>query len=131
MKILLLLLITLWPTVVLAQNITSAPQCLTLINKTASEVLGHIETDSFTDEKGKLSWHRQNFKLAVSDSQEFCSTGPFFNGPRLRLVVKSLFPLYSCLAPMGGTVDVITQPNALRDQEIVMTCPSEKAASSN
>jgi hypothetical protein len=127
----LMFLIVLLPGGVTAQQISTVPLCLTVTNKTDHDAYGYVETDQFTAADGNISWHRHSFKINPGEPQDFCGTGPFFIGPRLRVVIKSLFPIYSCLAPVPGAVDIITQTNINGDPETVMTCPSEKAAWSN
>lgn len=108
-----------------AQIISPEPLCLVLKNATSDEVLGHVETAEFYDDAGKLSWHKSNFRLRSTEDQTICSTGPFFDGYQLRVVVKTLIPLYSCLTEMNKTITIQRRKNPLGIQELVMDCPPE------
>lgn len=110
-----------------AQLLSETPLCVKLINATGNEALGHVETAEYYDADGNLSWHRSAFRIAKDAEQDVCSTGPFFDGYRLRVVVKTLIPLYSCLTEMNKTITISYQmpPSGIR--ELVMDCPSEKA----
>lgn len=110
-----------------AQLLSEEPLCLKIVNAVGNEVLGHIETAEYYDENGSLSWHKSNFRLAIDAEQDVCSTGPFFDGYKLRVVVKTLIPLYSCLTEMNHTITITRQENAQGIKELVMDCPSELA----
>ena len=124
--LILLLLIFLCAAPAQAQTFTDTPLCLTLDNKTGDAVLGHIETAEYRDDHGKQSWHRHNFRIPKEESQEVCSTGPFFDDQKLRVVVKTIMPLYTCLTSMGGTVTITREPNQYGFKMLMMDCPEEK-----
>ena len=125
---LLLALIALVPFAAHAQVFSDKPLCLTLANKAGNEVTGHIETDQFRDPSGKLSWHRSNFRLADKEERQVCSTGPFFEGYKLRVVVKTVIPLYSCKTEMNRTVTITRGTDEYGLNTYFMDCPNEKAA---
>jgi hypothetical protein len=83
----------------------------------------------YTDDTGRNHWYRKNFKLEPGAQEEACSTGPFFSGGQLRVVLKSLFPLYTCKVTPPLVVTILrgdnpeTGPNGLR-----LDCPAERAA---
>jgi hypothetical protein len=110
-----------------AQVFSDTPLCLILNNTTGAEVLGHIETAEHRDANGKLSWHRSNFRLAAGTEQEVCATGPFFDGYKLRLVLKTLIPLYSCKTEMNRTVNIMRVRDSNGIENLVADCPSEKS----
>lgn len=109
-----------------AQLISPEPLCVQLVNTTNGEVLGHVETTEYHDPEGNLSWHRSNFRLEANGEQEVCSTGPFFEGYRLRVVVKTIMPLYSCLTEMNRVIHIERRMSDIGINELVMDCPSER-----
>ena len=123
---LLVLLCALPMTAASAQVFSEEPLCVNLANMTGDEVLGHIETDEYYDESGKLSWHRSNFRLQADETRQVCSTGPFFDGYTLRIVLKTIVPLYSCLTEMNRDVAIRTFTDAQGTRTLSADCPSEK-----
>lgn len=109
-----------------AQVFSDHPLCLTIYNGTDREVVGHVETDAFYDVTGKLSWHRQNFRLDVQKEERVCSTGPFFKGFKLRVVIKTIMPLYSCKTDMNRKITISRKIDETGFNTYVMDCPSEK-----
>lgn len=108
-----------------AQVFSDAPLCLKIHNTIDHEVLGHIETAEYYDDAGKLSWHRSNFRIKEDETKEVCSTGPFFDGYKLRIVIKTLMPLYSCKTEMNRTVTLSNQTDENGITLPVADCPSE------
>lgn len=102
----LTLALLLTPAAARAQVFSDTPLCLTLYNSLDYEVLGHVETAEYHDAKGKLSWHRSNFRLNPEQQQKVCATGPFFDGYKLRVVLKTVMPLYSCLTTMDRILTI-------------------------
>ena len=109
-----------------AQVFSDQPLCLVVYNSTDREVVGHVETDAFYDVTGKLSWHRQNFRLDVQKEERVCSTGPFFKGYKLRVVIKTIMPLYSCKTDMNRKITISRKIDETGFNTYVMDCPSEK-----
>jgi hypothetical protein len=112
-----------------AQIFSDTPMCLTLYNSLDYEVLGHIETAEFHDEAGKLSWHRSNFRLAPEEQKKVCATGPFFDGYKLRIVLKTIMPLYTCLSDMDRIVTISKKTDENGIVMPVADCPEEKPKS--
>ena len=110
-----------------AQVFSDTPLCITLKNNAGHEVLGHIETDAFYDSNGKMSWHRSNFKLQPDAEQQACSTGPFFEGYQLRVVLKSLMPLYSCKTEMNRIITITRGKDENGIDGVTADCPSERS----
>lgn len=108
-----------------AQVFTDTPQCVSVHNGTDHEVLGHVETDEYRDDTGNLSWHRSNFRLQANETEQACSTGPFFPGQQLRVVLKTIIPLYTCRTPTNTTVNITERDGPGGITELVADCPAE------
>jgi hypothetical protein len=107
---------------------TAEPLCLTIKNDADTEALGHVETDQFLDKNGRVHWHKNTFKLPPGETQDFCGTGPFFNGNKLRVVVKAAVPLYTCKVAVPTTVTLtkIADPAFPGGITWIMDCVSER-----
>ncbi len=89
-----------------AQDIVQDPICFTIRNTADFTMFGNIATDFYTAPDGTQSRHRSNFRLDKagskdaegydSDRAEFCSYGPFFEDRKLEVVLRTLFPVFSC-----------------------------------
>lgn len=45
---------------------------------------------------GDTAKHRDNFKLPAGERKQFCAAGPFYQGQRLELILRTVIPLFSC-----------------------------------
>ncbi len=91
-------------------DIVSEPICFNVRNAANFTMYGNIGTDYFTNTDGMKARHRSNFILEPagskddegypSDRAEFCSYGPFFQGRKLELVMRTLFPVFTCMTQL-------------------------------
>jgi hypothetical protein len=109
-----------------AQTFSAEPLCLNILNAADHEILASLQTDQYTDDRGEISYHDFVFRLQAGEKREACSTGPFFEGPQLRLVLKTSFPVYSCKTPMGRDITVSSHIDENGDRQITADCPSER-----
>lgn len=98
------------PAQLYAQNenldVVSEPICFMVRNSAEFTMYGTIVTAEYTRPDGVIARHRSNFTLQAADSYdeegypadraEFCSYGPFFEGRKLELSIRTLFPVFSC-----------------------------------
>ena len=91
-----------------APQVIDNPRCFIVRNMMENSIYGNIATEAFTRDDGLTTRHRANFKLSPMgtkneetmdplDIKEFCTTGPFFEGGKISLELKTLFPIFSCL----------------------------------
>ena len=123
-----------WPiSHAIALDISPTPECFNVVNTAPYTVMGSVITDFFTNPDGKKARHTSNFRLEKKgarhaeegypvDRAEFCSTGPFLPGHKLRIVLRTLIPIFECETridqgdivitghrkPEGGTVTTAT-----------------------
>lgn len=79
-----------------AGEVSKTAQCFKVINKAPYTVLGTFVTDVYTDDKGQQGRHRSNFRLDSDHASEFCTYGPYYEGGKLELVIRTLVPVFSC-----------------------------------
>ena len=65
--------------------------------------MGVIRTAPFKF-KGKIERHEANFSLNEGESVEICSTGPFYEGYKVDLTIRTLIPLFSCKTRLSGEI---------------------------
>lgn len=88
-------------------EVVSEPICFQVRNTAPHMIYGNFATNYYMHpEYNTKSRHRSNFRLEAAgsiddegypaDIAEFCSYGPFFEGRRLELVLRTLVPVFSC-----------------------------------
>jgi hypothetical protein len=79
-----------------AGEIGQTPQCFNVINKAPYTVLGTVSTDYYDHPSGTKARHRSNFNLKSGEQTRFCTQGPYYEGGKLELVIRTLVPVFDC-----------------------------------
>lgn len=77
-------------------EILTDPICFYLINKAPYTVLGSVNSNIYQAQDNVKARHRSNFRLEVGQKAPFCSTGPFYEGRKLELTLRTVIPIFSC-----------------------------------
>lgn len=77
-------------------EVTSAPICTFLVNRSNQTIMGVVYTAPQTVPSGQTLRRSQNFRLESHEKKQICATGPFYEGRRLELVIRTLIPLFTC-----------------------------------
>lgn len=78
--------------------------CFDITNKADWQVTGSIETKPHEEPDGQTQHHRSNFRLAPEESTAACTTGPFYNGYRVLLTLRTLIPIFECYTLAQGDI---------------------------
>lgn len=105
-----------------AGEITTKPMCGKLVNRSAQTIMGTIATKSQRLPSGDMAAHQENFKLLSGEERELCTTGPFFEGRRLELTLRTLIPLFSCYTKIDRTVYLDAKPDDTGFKKLSATC---------
>lgn len=70
-------------------------KCFTVRNLAEYSVIGDVSTDYEDMPSGRLR-HRSNFRLAPKQKSEFCTRGPFYDGEKVELTIRTLVPIFDC-----------------------------------
>ena len=114
---------------VFAQNVTELPICTQIINEADYTVRGTILTatadyddpsDSLKD--GTSARHTANFKLAPGEKMDVCSQGPFYEGQRLDLQLRTLIPIFECRTALTGPITIQSEIDADGQRKTWATC---------
>ena len=81
--------------------------CFNVINNAPYTVFGTFITNTYTAEDGTMARHRSNFRLEVGQQSQFCTYGPFYEGRKLELILRTLIPIFTCQTAITG--DIIIQ----------------------
>ncbi|HRQ61367.1 MAG TPA: hypothetical protein PLO23_07655 [Alphaproteobacteria bacterium] len=104
-------------------EILQEPICFMLRNTAEHKVYGTFSTNYYVTPDGTQARHRSNFQLDQvgakdaegypADAAEFCSYGPFFEGRKLELVLRTLFPIFDCYTKVdAGEIVIKSKRNA-------------------
>lgn len=77
-------------------EVVTTPLCFRVINEAPYMLMGSLYTNFYTDKDRQKARHTSNFRLEPGQSQPYCSYGPFYEGQKLNLVLRSLVPIFSC-----------------------------------
>lgn len=85
-------------------DVSAAPQCFNVINKAPYTVFGSINTNYFIRADGIKTRHKANFRLESESFAEFCTSGPFYDGQKVELVLRTLVPIFNCKTAITGNI---------------------------
>ena len=80
------------------------PHCATIKNDTGNSLFASIRTAYTPNAQGQDKRHEGSFRLEKDASTQVCSTGPFYPGYQVELVVKTMIPIFSCKTKLEGTI---------------------------
>lgn len=105
-----------------AGEITSQPICTYLVNRSDQTIMGSISTKAQKLDDGSMAAHTENFKLVAGDRRQFCAAGPFFEGRRLELTLRTLIPLFSCYTKIDREIFLDAKPGPGGFKKLSATC---------
>lgn len=92
-------------------EILQSPICSKLVNRSDQTILGTLMTAKQQVASGEVVEHSDNFRLNAGAEQEFCVAGPFFEGRRIKIVLRTLIPLFECKTKIDKPVYLDAQPD--------------------
>ena len=87
-------------------EVTADPICFNVINRATYNVYGTIMTNLYTAEDGTKAHHRANFRLGPNEKTNFCTSGPFFEGRKVDLTLRTLVPVFSCKTTIDQDINI-------------------------
>lgn len=87
-------------------EVTPQPICFNLRSDAPYTVYGTLVTNGYIDADGNQARHRSNFRLQQGDVRQVCTSGPFYDGRKLDLQLRSLFPLFDCRTAVTGDIRI-------------------------
>lgn len=87
------------------------PVCSDLVNRSGFTIYGDVQTQK-VEKWGSddIIQYKSNFRLAKDEVTRICTTGPFFEGQRVMLKLRSLLPLFECKTRLGQTIVINAAP---------------------
>lgn len=91
-----------------AGEVTPFEECATLRNMSDQTIMGVIRTAPFkvtgAMNGGATQRHEGPFRLEEGETVQICSTGPFYDGYRVELVLRTIIPLFTCKTRLSGDI---------------------------
>jgi hypothetical protein len=129
--LLCLLLPVFWPSHAFAQinlqegkegEVLSAPICGKLINRSDQTIMGTLMTAAQLAPSGDMVKHRDNFTLEAGKEREFCAAGPFYEGRRVELTLRTVIPLFSCKTKLDAPIYLDAKEDENGIKKLSATC---------
>lgn len=91
------------------------PICFEITNTAPYTVFGEVSTAEDQNDQGKIVTHRAVFRLKNQESEPVCSTGPYYEGSRLRITLRTIFPIFECKTLIYEDADIIIRGQVQND----------------
>ncbi len=85
-------------------EVVSSPICFNIKNEADYSVFGRVMSNYFVRADGVKTRHRSTFRLSPGAWREVCTTGPFFEGRQVELVLQTLVPIFDCKTAITGDI---------------------------
>ena len=105
-----------------AGEVSPSPICGVLYNSTSYKVYGTLSTDIAGEKEGMEIRHTESFKIEAGKRMEFCARGPFYEGRRLELSLRTLFPVFSCRTRIDREITISSRPKSEGGYEYSADC---------
>ncbi len=105
-----------------AGETTPNPICSKLTNRSTVSIQGTLATMTRTLPNGDLQQFSDNFKLLPNEQRDICAAGPFYEGRRIELTIRTLFPLFSCKTQLGKEIFLDMEEDADGIKHYSATC---------
>ena len=109
-----------------AQEHLDQPICFTIKNNASYTVYGEVRTaqDVYSGNQGfegaKIH-HSATFRLEPKDDMPVCTTGPLYPGNKVRLILRTLFPVFECLSAIYPGAEIVINGRRRNDDTGVET----------
>lgn len=103
-------------------DVSDTAECFNVINKAPYTVFGSIHTNYFVRGDGIKTRHKSNFRLESQNAAEFCTFGPFYEGHKVELVLRTLVPIFSCKTGVNGDIVIYGRRKSEGGTETYAVC---------
>lgn len=101
----------------------AAPSVCGVIRSTIPfKIYGTLSTDVAGQKEGVDVRHKSAFSLTEGQRIEVCSQGPFYEGERLELTLKTMFPVFSCRTKIDREITLSVTPRMGGGYDYNATC---------
>lgn len=87
-----------------AGEVTPFEECATLRNMSDQSIMGVVRTAPFKTTTGDPKRHEATFRLEADETAQICSKGPFYEGYKIELMIRTIIPLFTCKTRLSGDI---------------------------
>ncbi|MCB1558575.1 MAG: hypothetical protein KDJ50_06600 [Alphaproteobacteria bacterium] len=87
-----------------AGDVTPFDECANLRNMSNQTIMGVVRTAPFKSTVGEVERHEGSFRLEPDEIATICSQGPFYDGYRVELIIRTIIPLFTCKTRLSGDI---------------------------
>jgi len=87
-----------------AGEVTPFNECATLRNMSGQTIMGVVRTAPFKSTTGNVQRHEGTFRLEAEETAQVCSQGPFYDGYKVELTIRTIIPLFTCKTRLSGDI---------------------------
>jgi hypothetical protein len=96
--------------------------CGEIVSQIPFKIYGSVMTDVAGMREGTDVRHKRTFSIAPQERLNICSSGPFFEGQRVELTLKTMFPVFSCRTKIDREIRLSATPNKEGGYTYTATC---------
>jgi hypothetical protein len=103
----ILIIICVFTTSVIAAPLLSpTPLCSVFKNQSERTVFIAVRTNYFEGADGTKQRHEASIRLEPQEKQQICAQGPFYDGYRVEVILRTLIPLFDCKTKLGNDLNI-------------------------
>ena len=108
----------------MAQEYLDQAICFTLVNQAPYMVIGDVSTDedtykgdiaTYSDTPQKIH-HTASFRMAQDETFDICTTGPLYEGGKVRLTLRTFVPVFECLTNIYAGARINIRGKYIQDE---------------
>lgn len=89
-----------------APLLSPTPQCSVIKNQSDRTVFIAVRTDYFEGSDGTKQRHEATMRLNPGEKQQVCAQGPFYEGYRVEVILRTIIPLFDCKTKLGNDLNI-------------------------
>ena len=103
-------------------EVLSSPICFRVVNQAAYTITGSLYSNYYINKDRQKARHTSNFRLEKGQSQPYCTYGPFYEGRKLSLVLRTILPIFSCMTMVDADIYLMGKENEDGTRKTWATC---------
>lgn len=103
-------------------EVATSPSCFRIVNQAPYTVMGSLYTNFYVNKDRQKARHTSNFRLEKGQSLPFCTYGPFYEGKKLELVLRTVLPIFNCRTMVDADIYLKGQVNEDGTTKTWATC---------
>ena len=92
--------------VMAAPLLSPTPLCSIIKNQSERTVFIAVRTNYFEGADGTKQRHEASLRLNPTEKQQVCAQGPFYDGYRVEVILRTLIPLFDCKTRLGKDLNI-------------------------